>query len=469
MTLSHCWGAAFIKMLTKSSLADLKVGFAISSFPKTFRDAITVSRRFGVRYLWIDSLCILQDSDCIDDWQKKAVVMGDVYKNSLCNIGATGAADSNGGCFVDRNVSLVRPCIVESGWSGRQPQSYMVVDGEFWARNVSENPLNRRAWVVQECLLASRVLHFGGEQIAWECNELAACETFPEGPLTFWPNTLPNYKPLDPEISGAMLSGAGGKETGQILNTYELWNRVVFTYTRCDLTNEGDKLVALSGVAKHLNRILKDEYLAGLWKRFLACQLLWEVRSGQQANGLPSIRPRLYRAPSWSWASVQGVIDHRDITSNGIMITVLDAYITPLTSDHTGQILDGYIRVRGDLFRSHSYREMSQYGISYIRLMVKAIRLDLDSDDDINPDVHVYDVDGTYYCLPIRSYFGNNGPTLEGLVLRRTGLDRGQYVRYGRFSVRASENCSLFQIQEEEDLLESGLYQDVHQRNFTII
>jgi hypothetical protein len=85
----------------------MKAGFPISILPQTFKDAISVVRRFGARYLWIDSLCILQDS--IEDWRREAVLMKDVYKNSLCNIAATGASNTEEGLFVDRDLSLIHP------------------------------------------------------------------------------------------------------------------------------------------------------------------------------------------------------------------------------------------------------------------------------------------------------------------------------------------------------------------------
>lgn len=177
-TLSHCWGSAKFMRLTQPNMDSMKTSFAVEDLPKTFRDAVYIVRRLGIRYLWIDSLCIQQDS--VEDWEHEAAMMGDIYENALCNIAATGSSNSDEGCFRDRDNLLVRRCIITSNWERLQGKTYNIVDLNFWRGNMMDAPLNRRAWVVQERLLARRLLHFGRTQLLWECHELDACETFPE-------------------------------------------------------------------------------------------------------------------------------------------------------------------------------------------------------------------------------------------------------------------------------------------------
>ena len=112
MTLSHRWGTAEFLKLTIENYENLKRGFSISDLPKTFRDTITMTWKFGIRYLWIDSLCIIQDSN--QDWRQESASMGDVYENSTCNIAVTGVSGTEEGCSVDRNVSLVYSCRILS-------------------------------------------------------------------------------------------------------------------------------------------------------------------------------------------------------------------------------------------------------------------------------------------------------------------------------------------------------------------
>lgn len=89
-TLSHCWGSSPIKKkLIISKIEDMRAGVSVSELPRTFQDAIVVARKLGLRYLWIDSLCIIQDSPGDVDWAHESSLMNDVYGNSSCNISAT--------------------------------------------------------------------------------------------------------------------------------------------------------------------------------------------------------------------------------------------------------------------------------------------------------------------------------------------------------------------------------------------
>jgi hypothetical protein len=173
-TLSHCWGEIMIKRLTKDELASMIKGFHGADLPKTFQDAIAITRRLGVRFLWIDSLCIIQDSE--EDWAKESSMMGNVYQNGICNIAATGAADGSAGCFMKRDPILAQNCRIKIDATlskvRLKPGIYDLVPEKLWEDGLSTAPLNQRAWVVQERILAPRVLHFSGNQLFWECNEL---------------------------------------------------------------------------------------------------------------------------------------------------------------------------------------------------------------------------------------------------------------------------------------------------------
>ena len=115
MTLSHCWGTSRRLMATKETLKDLQGGVAVSSLPETFRDAIVITRRLGIRYLWIDYLCIIQDDP--QDWEREASKMADVYRNSYLTISAAASADSSSGCFPARTAdSYVSPATASLGY-----------------------------------------------------------------------------------------------------------------------------------------------------------------------------------------------------------------------------------------------------------------------------------------------------------------------------------------------------------------
>jgi hypothetical protein len=113
--------------------------------PKTFADAFKVVRSLGIRYIWIDSLCIIQHNE--EDWSREAGTMLQVYRNAYCNIAATHSVNSFGGLFSQRTTNTLGT--VQQFDSELLKGSYAVVDGKYWEHQVDHAPLNRRAWVVQ--------------------------------------------------------------------------------------------------------------------------------------------------------------------------------------------------------------------------------------------------------------------------------------------------------------------------------
>lgn len=218
--------------------------------------------------------------------------MGNIYAYADLNISATGAKDSDSGLFVQREANLVTPIkvIISEPGSPFSPGSYYILDPQVWSAGVSEAPLNSRGWVFQERLLARRVLHFGQDQLYFECQQKNACEMFPRGLPT-----TPTYsfrdlggapighsKMLDPMIDGrrARKERAGGRQcVDESLNPYFLWAELVEAYSRLQFSKATDKLIVFSGLTKLLPPFLSnDQYLAGLWRRHLPYHLLWSKR-----------------------------------------------------------------------------------------------------------------------------------------------------------------------------------------------
>jgi hypothetical protein len=192
VTLSHCWGSIEIKKLERSNLEDMKKAIIMSSLPKTFQDAIRITRELGIQYLWIDSLCIIQDST--EDWFKESNLMGDIYSNSYCTISATAAKDGSVGLFLDRKPPVANPVLcISANWDRQVHRKYYAHTGTLnkkgqvdrdsgmWVREVDSAPLNQRAWVLQERFLSRRNLMFGRNCLFWECAGKRACEAFPDG------------------------------------------------------------------------------------------------------------------------------------------------------------------------------------------------------------------------------------------------------------------------------------------------
>ncbi|KAH7364930.1 hypothetical protein BKA65DRAFT_473231 [Rhexocercosporidium sp. MPI-PUGE-AT-0058] len=321
MTLSHRWGTGYMYKLTSATLSRLLTGVPISELPRTFQEAIEITRRLSARFLWIDSLCIIQDS--IDDWRKESLQMMHQAQATL------GEGDERR-CFI--------------------------YDQELLLKGLTIAPLNQRAWVMQERLLAPRVVHFAKTQLFWECHERTACEMFP--------NQIPRdatYRDdgLGKSLDAGFLSQNHNSVYPMPHSQYSfwMWDLLVKQYMGCAITNPQDKLIAIGGLAQYIAGTMDDEdtYLAGLWKSQLPAQLLWRViPSYTQANHSPSYRPSDYRAPSWSWASVEADIDmalsnlrrqkRRDL------VTIEEISVTPLGGGSAfGQLVGGWIQLRGML------------------------------------------------------------------------------------------------------------------------
>lgn len=150
----------------------------MENFPPTFQDAVLVTRALEIHYLWIDSLCIIQGDAA--DWAKEAAIMGDIFKNSLLTISATTAKNSTEG-FLHPRTPRFKPIQVEH-ISNNPLFTRRILFRPWlksWASNIDgpDSPLSSRGWILQERLLPPRTLHFGHEQMFWECRS-ALC---PEG------------------------------------------------------------------------------------------------------------------------------------------------------------------------------------------------------------------------------------------------------------------------------------------------
>ena len=178
IALSHCWGPSPPNeyqpdrvpryCTTRSNFDDRQAGFNATDLPQTFLDAIDVARGLGVQNLWIDSLCIIQGKD--GDWKQEARRMQNIYTSAYCTVAATSAVDSNSG-FLHRNISEYVYVRDDSGRTVYVGTDVADFDGE-----VEEAQLNTRAWVMQERLLSCRTIHFGANQIYWECGKGVCCE-----------------------------------------------------------------------------------------------------------------------------------------------------------------------------------------------------------------------------------------------------------------------------------------------------
>jgi hypothetical protein len=437
VTLSHCWGGANIIKLTTGTFDQFSKGIPITDLPRTFYDAIMIAKFLKIRYIWIDSMTIFQDST--DDWAKEVSLVGEVYRNSFCNIAATASENSFGGLFLHRNVDLVNPCQVYFG-----QQKYQLIRTDTWTYGIDEAPLNRRGWVFQERWLCPRMLHFSSEQLFWECRTVIASEFPPSNP----PSRLYDHFKYD---DGSIAWGGG--KSGDIIPTdkrsriAEHWSEIVYGYSGTNLTFDSDKLIALSGVAKVVQQELNDDYLAGLWKEGIIFQLAWLGLSDKKqiGNKPVSSRPKTYTAPSWSWAALNGEIwypvwpsmqekdRHRELSS------LLSYHLNFKSPDRTGQIESGYIDVCGPITEvSVSMTTSQAFPFYNYRIDANGVLRDYHINMDVEPGGDGWDESFIYLALYFDSLGGRPEHSYQvvGLLLRQVPGATKQFSRVGYLMIR---------------------------------
>ena len=295
-TLSHCWGQAPpITVLTTENYELLLREIKLETLSKSFRDALIVTKKLGLDYLWIDSLCIIQKGELHEsDWQKHVREMSHIYENGIINIAASYAKDSHGGLF--RTADFAHPHVIDPSikWRKHHFQKNGCLIGVINAsetRDVGNFELNKRGWVCQERLISPRTVHYDQYQIYWECGELVASSAFPNGIG-------------GPEVSRVPYTLLGGElDDEEVSSAERRWYDIVQRYSCDQLTNRTDKLAAIAAVAEKVNeRYFNDVYIAGVFLRHFGHSLCFQAHK----NGKGNSKKTAYIAPTWSWASSNG-------------------------------------------------------------------------------------------------------------------------------------------------------------------
>lgn len=313
-TLSYIWGDRPLSQRTRllhQTMNSFIEGGSIETLSRTFQDAMRASLYFGVHYIWIDSLCIIQDST--DDWSEQAQMMDRVYRNAFLNISAVSGSDDNCGLYHDRDVKEVQPTIVRLPLTGdgegtRRAFRHKLQRGvvsSWWKDSRS----TKRAWCVQERLLSPRVLHFGATQLYWECQQQTATEINPISAFMETSSDSIHRKRLWKRPLGVLESTPPSDTYARIFFD---WYVALELYSGANLTYESDKLYALAGLANDMKHVLCElrpdiphNYIAGIWEEDLRAGICWTSN-----KHTASTRQADYRAPTWSWASINGKTNH---------------------------------------------------------------------------------------------------------------------------------------------------------------
>jgi hypothetical protein len=327
--LSHRWGDTQAARTTRKNLAEHMEFIHLDEKSQTFRDAVSLCAKLGIPFLWIDSLCIIQhQSDdplsTDEDFLREAKQMGGIYGRAALTIAATGAAEDPAiGLFGANRDRLA--CVTKIPFRLKatdKPDGYFNVSfvPEGFKKEVVENPLLTRGWILQERFLSSRYIHFGRDQWFWQCREATLAQVEGQTGINSW--GAANLKlGADMGIVKYIQSSRGDFD--------QWWTKVVETYSRLGFLHARDRLIALQGLMSEIKRRNGKQHEFGMWLESLHAQLLWIPLPGLEPDAddpktalghnekrvvpknhdpSPIPGPTVQRAPSWSWLSYDNPI-----------------------------------------------------------------------------------------------------------------------------------------------------------------
>ncbi|KAI1500542.1 heterokaryon incompatibility protein-domain-containing protein [Biscogniauxia marginata] len=339
--LSYSWGkpgSARTFLTIRSNLEDVRKGVQVSDLPQTLQDAVEVACRLDINLIWIDQLCIIQDDP--DDWAEEASKMADVYEGALVTIIAA-SCTSCGDSFLRQTRKPALDCggTVRLGNEELRIKARRSFFGghhrsDTWSyTTLPPDPIEMRAWTLQERLLSTRCIRYTTEEVQWGCQSarLCECSKLTDDDTNYFLDPVPRWK------NAPMYTG--------------YWSAVQ-EYSKRSLTKQGDKLPAFSGLARRLPNAAQSEYLAGMWRETVVRDICWLKESGTHGRRPSRCRdafPDEYVAPSFSWASTTGHVTLPEVVYPTKHIEVASAEVTLASRDPFGQVRSGFLELRGFL------------------------------------------------------------------------------------------------------------------------
>jgi hypothetical protein len=474
--LSHSWGNARHFTTDISNYQRHLQDIPFSCLPATFQEAISVCRFLGISYIWIDSCCIIQGSEA--DWAAEAKRMAMVYANSLLTIAATASCGDETGLFARTSDIELRgtvPIFDRSDTEVHVPYCIYArkkIQHPGAHRKTSpleaQLPLLSRGWVYQERLLSTRVVHFGPQEIAWECKSIAVCQCgkyeadyLQMTSFNEYNSTPSRYPKLFHEHG--MLAKDISFKRGR-------WRQIIEEYTKLDLTKRSDRLPALAGLARQFHDNGMQEYAFGLWKCCLPQDLLWKVikykpfmdfdswiylddRLPQGTEGLQTELTRKENIPTWSWARLDrptyfekgtynefNVAEYSTSTCTNTEINSKGSPMEENTFDPLGMSTAHEIYLTSMLFPASQRETRRENHPTTQEIILKdptvhvAFNGGLDLDYDFRasgPDQ--VDVDRTVFCLPLVI---ENDVAKSLVLVKKEDREDGVYRRIGNCGIK---------------------------------
>jgi hypothetical protein len=407
ITLSYQWGGMVCLITERKTLAERLADIQWEILPQTFKDTVIICRHLKIRYLWIDSLCVIQGD--ADDWQIEAAQMGEYYAKAYLTISASAAANPLSGCLVQRDIAQY----VQLPYTSNEVSDVVHASlapfklGDFGNQiNILEDePISARGWTFQERVLSHRTLYYATKQLYFECmTEVCTEDGFHSDDRTLKVDKQEKEELLD------------------------LWDTLAENYGNRELSFITDKLPAISGIAAFFNEQLGDTYLAGLWKSTLPGSLLWT--SNKHKEEWPPKPP--YRAPSWSWASLGSFqTAYEGHTSCEMLAAVILASITVPGQklNNYGQATDGWLELKAPLIPVHIFEEDNPFTWEGSALHVgSGDRLECQWDYKIGKEVLK---EFSLYILVVGRWPWNSTVLYPSLVIALELNGSGHYRRMG--------------------------------------
>ncbi|PON25218.1 hypothetical protein TGAM01_v205904 [Trichoderma gamsii] len=425
VALSYVWGENQPYRTQTSNIEMYKEGIDLDQIPQTIRDAIQATQLLGFRYLWVDSLCIIQDSK--EDKNREIPQIRKTFQNAVATIIAASSCKVSDGFLQDRPApppAIRLPFLC--------PDSSL---GSMWIRGATHNPpeaVDTRAWCYEERLLSPRVLVFASNTVRYECRTQLVNVGHSNRALFSFSDRLPESlaRPVQPTPV----------TTADVIQLTGAWDSIVAEYTKRDLTHPRDKLIAFYGISETFQQAWKNsKYLAGLWSHRLLEELLWMKTSPPRYP-----RPEKFRAPSWSWAAIDGPVvpgySLQAFNEDDPECEILECDVTlKNTALPFGEVTGGFLRLsaavnevmwdplEGKIFMpttteaSNEEKYQDRGRGEYLGIC------EADCEEALDPAAKVW-------AVPLRST-SQTAQMIEGLLVVRSFSDNGVFCRVGAFQI----------------------------------
>lgn len=429
--LSYCWGGPQA-LVCKSRNFESSQYWTVpdGSIPVAFRDAFKITRLLGFRYIWIDSLCILQDDP--EDVESEILQMPHIFKNGDLTICASSSQSCREGFLnarPDYSENKIRLRLPGGGLGTVHLDSFL-----WWSPPVPE-PLGRRAWAFQERLLSPRVLEYGWRTARWTCSCCNSYSGFTKLPVSGSLGTDLESRTQSASYNLFMYLNPLGIRHFPVSSTslFVSWCAIVHQYSSLKLSFPKDRLAAIGGIAAELQHKTSVRYLAGLWyHERLPSLLQWRV-----VSPLCELRPRPKetRAPSWSWAGIDDevVIQQSNVGVETFKILGVDV------SGGFGTSASGFIEMKGPVRRGLWWRGNGNFQIGQEVLVQRDLELSIWPDCTgelvrfIDGKPTIREIELT--LLAVGRAHSDQG-IVRGLMLARKEPRKEQYMRVAMFQVR---------------------------------